>query len=251
MRLRYEKGYGIIGIREEQLRSLLLYPKLVNAEVSGMGDIVETSDGNLLITKIFLIKNDVNQGSYTRLDYNALLDTVQKYMNEGKDPSRLRVWWHSHYNFSVGFSGTDEATINRIIRGSPWFVSICVNQIGDIAARLDFDKPFRMTIPLKLEIIRDEHKLVKKLQDEVKRLVAGTQGSLFSEEVLTKSIVSDKIESVEDYNDWESEETNGESELLEANWNFRPEPAREPKGNGGRGRRNWFAFGSRIIKTRD
>lgn len=72
---------------------------------------------------------------------DAVSNLCIRLMDEGKDPSRLKLWGHSHVNMSVGFSGTDEATIERL-ELEP-LLSIVLNKQGDVNLRCDIWKPFR------------------------------------------------------------------------------------------------------------
>ena len=81
----------------------------------------------------------------TGVKSDMLPDAVSKLciqlMDEDKDPSRLKVWGHSHVNMDVGFSGTDESTIEKL-ELEP-LISIVLNKRGDVNIRCDIWKPFR------------------------------------------------------------------------------------------------------------
>lgn len=143
-----------------------------HTEVSGMF-CVKPRGGGYYVYNAFLPAQNCNGGytvfndeSYGRLKYYV----INKY---GVDAmvDLCRGWWHTHYNFSPFWSGTDDSTAQQHMFASEdgWSVSIVINQKGapkgNVArfspnsgahylARTDILKPVKVTIDdLPVEIV--------------------------------------------------------------------------------------------------
>ena len=124
---------------------LLHWVDLADGEVSGLGLVEEqTDDGGLItalkITKVFLPKQTCT-GANTELDQ----DSVARVMMEIPEPSKLRLWWHSHGDMDTFWSGTDDDTIRRLANDG-LLLSVVLNKAGKMLARLDQFTPLRVTI---------------------------------------------------------------------------------------------------------
>ena len=92
-------------------------------EVSGLGKVVFEADGTCRVISAFLIEQE-NSGSTTDLNAAA----IAKVMYEQREtPGHLNFWWHSHVNFGVFWSGTDENTI-RELGSNGFLVSTVLNK---------------------------------------------------------------------------------------------------------------------------
>jgi hypothetical protein len=57
----------------------------------------------------------------------------------GKDMKNLRLLWHTHNDFGVGWSGTDDQTAKfDFCPDSEWTLNICTNRQGHFVCRQDF-----------------------------------------------------------------------------------------------------------------
>lgn len=128
-------------IAAQALRRLKLYIDLCPFEVGGLGT-VEPLGENLLVADIFLIRQQASH-SDTELDPQAVAEHLLRTVQEGKDPSSLRLWWHSHAEADITWSDTDEETIEAL--QIEQLVSIVGNKRHEFGCRLDRFSPKRLT----------------------------------------------------------------------------------------------------------
>lgn len=119
------------------------YVRLSPGEVSGLGEVVTTADGRLLINKLYLFEQEA-----TATDTTISEETISKFLTDsvrlGANLELLKLWWHSHADMGVFWSGQDDSTIENF--KNSWMLSVVANKKGEYLARLDFWEPFRMTL---------------------------------------------------------------------------------------------------------
>lgn len=126
---------------------------LAKGEVSGMGLVRRDPDDTLYVYDAFLIEQDCT-GTNTELRPAALAQFTEQMFREGKYDD-VRLWWHSHANMDVFWSGTDEACI-KSIGGSEYLLSTVFNKKGKQKSRIDVFNPFQMTLdnlPIKIGML--------------------------------------------------------------------------------------------------
>lgn len=150
--------------------------KAANSEVSGLGLVDVDKEGQLKITQAFLLKQ-VCSSAHSELDATDMASLMAD-LNKKKVPlSKLKFWWHTHYNFNVFWSGTDDATCSRLVGASKqWSVAVVVNQSGDYKSRLDLYNPIRFTAELDLEVENEEGDLRGYKKDIDKKVSSQTYG---------------------------------------------------------------------------
>ncbi len=123
------------------------YIDVIDYEISGLGIVEKLSSGDVLVTDIFLLEQEVT-GAETTLDPAALGKFWNEKLNEPDFPvEKVKLWWHSHVDMSVFWSTTDIATIENLDTEQDeenWWLSIVGNKSGDRKARIDVYKPHRM-----------------------------------------------------------------------------------------------------------
>jgi len=116
-------------------------------EISGLGKISLVED-RITIEDIRIFEQYVTTGE-TVLDRRALGKFYDEIIKEEGDLLNWKLWWHSHADFGVFFSGIDESTIedfdNETERDN-WHLSIVSNHKAEMLARLDIFSPVRCTI---------------------------------------------------------------------------------------------------------
>ena len=142
---------------------LFRYANAVNSEISGWGK-VESFGGIHRITKIILLNQVCNTAS-TTLDSEKLTQMYVDMANRGEDPASYNLWWHSHYDFGVFWSATDEYAIQSLATSNNLF-SICINKNGEMIGRID-KLGIKPNIPL--IIIRPSND--KQMDEAIKRSV--------------------------------------------------------------------------------
>jgi len=162
-----------VFIAPRALQRLTLYIDLCPFEVGGLGT-VEPFGEDLRVGDVFLIRQRASD-SDTELDPQAVAEYLLRTVREGKDPSSLRLWWHSHAEADITWSETDEKTIEAL--QIEQLVSIVGNKRHEFGCRLDQFSPKRLTfdrlplIPTPDEKPDDEESLRKRIMAELREKV--------------------------------------------------------------------------------
>lgn len=166
-------------LRRSQLRVVLpleVYVQLRGyvdqcpTEVSGVGE-VEVVGNCLIVRDVFLLPQRCNAG-YTELDPDAFAAFFSQWIMDGKDPARLRLWWHSHGLLPCAWSGRDDSHIAEYQRNT-WWLSILFNHWNEVVARLDVFQPFVVTLnhlPVIVEV-QDNAAVAERCREELEACV--------------------------------------------------------------------------------
>jgi hypothetical protein len=130
-----------ILISAQAFQRLQLYVDLCPFEVSGLGTVTPFGE-DLLVTEIFLMRQRASSTD-TELDSQAVAEHLLHALQQGRDLTALRVWWHSHGEGEVYWSNTDEQTIESLHIDQ--LVSIVGNKRHQFSCRLDLFSPDRVT----------------------------------------------------------------------------------------------------------
>lgn len=122
---------------EHIYHTMLTYAKLAPGEISGFAK-----------TRVKKINNDIHvyvveckiftqtvSGVETTLTQEAMTAFYMQLVQMDEDPSLWNLWWHSHVDMAVFWSGTDEAAIKQL-RGKNLY-SIVVNRKHHMLGRQD------------------------------------------------------------------------------------------------------------------
>lgn len=114
-------------------------------EVQGLGR-VDVRKGNIVVVdEIAIFEQDASSAS-TETNKDEMMKFMYERVKEG-DASKWRLWWHSHASMGTFFSGTDTTFIDDTAgETADWLLSLVTNKAGDISARLDCYRPFRITV---------------------------------------------------------------------------------------------------------
>jgi proteasome lid subunit RPN8/RPN11 len=123
-----------IAFTYEAYSKMLHYTRATNGEISGFGKIKVSGD-TCLITDVRIFKQECTEGS-TVMDKEALGNFVLELAQAEEPPEEWKLWWHSHNDFGVFFSGIDDATARELSERGVVF-SVCVNKKGKMAGRVD------------------------------------------------------------------------------------------------------------------
>jgi len=151
--------------------SNLAYSKMVHytqkarGEISGFGKIKKIGN-RIIVTNVKIFKQKCTS-IHTSLDEETLHLFLGRLIRRGENIGKWKLWWHSHNDFGVHWSGTDEDNITRHSENS-YLLSICINKNVDMIGRID-DKGQQADIPVKVLPIRG--KLKENCYREVKRKV--------------------------------------------------------------------------------
>ena len=122
-----------LGFSTTAWRKMRLYTDLCPWEVSGLG-LLDEVDSGYVMTDLLLVEQEVTSLA-TALDGRAVSDLISRLLDAGEDPSRLKVWWHSHAREAVFWSGEDERTISTF--QNDYMLSIVSNHARKHLARVD------------------------------------------------------------------------------------------------------------------
>jgi len=123
-------------------QKLRLYVDLCPSEISGLGD-VESSPRGFLVQDVFLVKQQSSY-SYTELLPEFMAEFLISRVKEGKDPDRIKLWWHSHSEMDVFWSLMDDYTAKSF--QNDYMLSLVTNKAGKYLCRLDLYQPLTLTI---------------------------------------------------------------------------------------------------------
>lgn len=162
---------NFICITPEAERKRQAYIDRCDLEISGLG-VVEVVDNTILITDVFLLKQEVSAGG-TILDKKAIHKLTNKCLMKGISPLKLKYWWHSHVEMGVGWSKIDKDTMEKTFQPQDYFVSTVGNKKGEQRTRIDLFSPMKATIDgIGLYVVHDDQvEYDKAIEDEIESLV--------------------------------------------------------------------------------
>jgi hypothetical protein len=164
-----------IVLTHEAKQKLIAYIMNVENEVGGLGSI-EINGDTITVLDIFLLEQTVT-GASTRLSPDGIAKFYQerKEINPHDDFSSYKLWWHSHHNFSVFWSGTDNQTIDSFDQETienNFMVSIVGNQKEEMRARVDIYHPFRCSMDnLDISTLGEHNEYEEAIIEEIKSKV--------------------------------------------------------------------------------
>ena len=165
-----------IYITDEVKQKLDLYIEHCSTEISGLGRIAH-SGSRYLIHDIYLFKQECT-GSSSDLDEEDISNFLQECMMTGVDTGEIKLWWHSHADFDVFWSKTDDDTVETF-KQAGWMISIVGNKKKEYRVRFDLFEPQRVCLdglPLKVYRPADQN-LVQQIKKEIEEKVTRVQYS--------------------------------------------------------------------------
>lgn len=131
-----------VFITPEAKQRLDLYIEAADGEISGLGTVSRLGN-DFLITAVHLFEQ-VCTGASTDLSSEDVAKFLLASVRAGLETDQLKLWWHSHVNMGVFWSGTDETTASRF--GNGFMLAVVGNKRGEFLARLDLYEPIRLTL---------------------------------------------------------------------------------------------------------
>lgn len=174
------RSHGIkVKIEKSAWKDMYGWCRAADTECSGLG-LATLKDGEFHVSKVFFPEQYCSKG-FTLLDKEAqsrlIGSLTQRHlakfngdltaMVESGEPApaeMLKFWWHTHYNFSTFWSGTDDDNAQSLAdQMGDWSLSLVINQMGDWLCRADFVSPIKVMVDkLEVELIEDTIKHSKK-----------------------------------------------------------------------------------------
>ena len=144
-----------------------------DTEISGLGKTSINKENKSIYISDLITLPQTATGVNTVFNVGDFLeDTITK----GLEPSDYKLWWHSHVNMPVFWSGTDLATMEDFdteFKENNWILSIVGNKRKEILCRLDLFEPFRITfdkLPWEIDFNCEMNNEISKLvEEEIKK----------------------------------------------------------------------------------
>jgi len=145
---RVETPLPTVSFSPQAAEKLRLYVSLCPFEISGLGEVAIVPTG-FLVEDLYLLKQRCYH-SYTELLPDYLSRFLISFVEQGKDPARLKLWWHSHAEMDIFWSPID----NYTARGfqNDFMLSLVTNKAGQQRCRLDLYQPLQLTLD-RLEVM--------------------------------------------------------------------------------------------------
>lgn len=139
-------------------------------EISGLGKI-EIINDNAVVIDVAIFRQEVS-AAHSTIEPKSLAEFQSERVKRGESMKDWILWWHSHANMGVFFSGTDTSTIDSSSE-FPHLLSLVVNKKHETEARFDVYKPFRLKLEkLPVEILAIPNiKIRKECQKEIDKKV--------------------------------------------------------------------------------
>lgn len=150
---------------------LITYCKLLDDEISGLGYVERKNANTFLISEIFLLKQVVSSAT-CNLDTEDQCKLMQDLIKQGKNPSNLKFWWHSHAKMGASWSFQDEKTGKHV--ACDYYISLVINHSGEMKCRINIYQPIELEIDNVKVLMVDNNDLdlmVEECQKEIKEKV--------------------------------------------------------------------------------
>lgn len=165
-----------ILLTNEVAIKLKYYTHFAPGEVSGMAKTSINGDGDIVVVDIELFEQECTGGT-TDIDDASMAKFMHLMSQRGESLKSWNLWWHTHANMNVFWSGTDTGTINAHKDAYDFLVSVVTNKKGEFLGRIDtFPKdlsPAAIDIPAKHEDLEVE---IYMDTDQVEAVDAQTAG---------------------------------------------------------------------------
>lgn len=114
------------------MHQLQLTVQYCSKEVGWWGYVEKYNNGYIdiyLVEEIYVPDQTVSH-TETDIDANSMASLAEQLMKEGKDPSKLIYWGHSHVDMGVSPSGQDEAQASEYLNDMPVLIRGIHNKKG-------------------------------------------------------------------------------------------------------------------------
>lgn len=151
-----------------------LYVESLDNEISGFGKIeFNQEEDTCTIIDIKIFEQEVSSAR-SELEGENIAKFATELVKNGETLGGWNLWWHSHNDMGVFWSGTDTGTMDENPLDAPFMVSIVTNNDGEYKARIDLYEPTHMYLD-DIKVITEypqDNSLKKEIEKEVKELVS-------------------------------------------------------------------------------
>ena len=159
---------------QEDWDTIIVYSKMSydkwKTEIGGMLVAVFDKKNNKMIIKDPVIGKQEVSGVNCTLDKEWLADYYVEMAVKHGINVRF-VWWHSHHNMGVQWSGTDTATMGEFSDGD-YSMSLVVNLAEDHTFRVNWWKPTSGYIDTKIKILKPQFEISSEMQVNFDKLIS-------------------------------------------------------------------------------
>jgi proteasome lid subunit RPN8/RPN11 len=135
-----------IRLTPEADQKIKLYIKHATGEISGLGRATLSPDkSELVITDAFIWEQTATGTTTEVVDHNSVFSLAVDLEKQGIPVDELCVWWHSHADMSVFFSGTDRQTIIEWVNNR-FLCALVGNKKGEYKATIAIKEPIACDI---------------------------------------------------------------------------------------------------------
>lgn len=177
---------------------IMSYADLADGEVSGFADVDWDEESQALkMGEVYLLKQEATAAD-VEMDENTVADFNFEMIKKGKT-QLPRIWWHSHSDMGVFFSGTDQNTISELTNDS-FILALVVNKKHEMRTILKICQPLPPFISpiiedINIEVLYDFPKIPSTYKKEVEEKVKAKKFNFFFGEKKHDIYVSKKDKS--------------------------------------------------------
>ena len=124
-------------LKKDPALKLKYFVDIADGEISGMAKSVYDEENDEIIVEDLIIFEQECTAATTDISDESMAKFLFELSKNGEDPSHWNLWWHSHADMDVFWSGTDDATIQEHIGTNDYLISLVANKKGELKARLD------------------------------------------------------------------------------------------------------------------
>lgn len=143
-------------------KKIMYWVNKCDKEVSGFSTVQYIPASKTFYVKdSFLLEQEVGS-AHTDIDAKSLGKLLYKTRDQRAENFELRLWWHSHVNMSVFWSGTDRATIEDLGKNgwivatvfnkkNEWHSAVCVKTSSDLGSDVTFYDAIKTELENKID----------------------------------------------------------------------------------------------------
>jgi len=144
-----------IYLTDDVHKKYMAYMQLATGEISGIGRSTLDEHKNVIITELWLWRQECTSTTTDVIDHNAMFELVADLVGQGIPMEELNVWWHSHVDMEAFFSGTDKTTINEWVNNR-YLVAVVGNRRSEFQGVISIKAPIPCEIAADVEVLQSE-----------------------------------------------------------------------------------------------
>tara|TARA_R100001377_G_C3181619_1_gene106861 strand:- start:345 stop:1190 length:846 start_codon:yes stop_codon:yes gene_type:complete len=125
----------VVYFQPEAYEKMVQIVEECQLEVGWFCSVSKLSKTDYLIEDVYLPHQEVTAVE-TDIPAEALEEAYLAMLEQGKDPSTLYAWFHSHVNMGVSPSGQDELQVESFLQTCPVFIRGIMNKAGALKVDL-------------------------------------------------------------------------------------------------------------------